>query len=143
MLFRSKSYAELMQGSAIDIAISPSHATIGELLRHVRRGDIVAVHSLRRGAAEALEIVAHGDAKDSRVVGKRIEDIGLPKGAMIGAIVRGLNGGTAAKNGAAPKVLIAHDDTVIESNDRVIVFIDNKRILPKVERLFQVDIGFV
>lgn len=138
-----KSYAELMQGSAIDIAISPSHATIGELLRHIRRGDIVAVHSLRRGAAEALEIVAHGDAKDSRVVGKRIEDIGLPKGAMIGAIVRGLHGAAGGKNGSPPKVMIAHDDTVIESNDHVIVFIDNKRILSKVERLFQVDIGFV
>ncbi len=141
-IINRKSYAELMQGGAIDIAISPSHATIGELLRHIRRGDIVAVHSLRRGAAEALELVAHGDAKDSRVVGKRIEDLDLPKGAMVGAIVRGLQGGADGQTVGTPKVVIAHDDTVIESEDRVIVFIDNKRILPKVERLFQVGIGF-
>ena len=39
------------------------------------------VHSLRRGAAEALELVAHGDAKTSKVVGRRIEELDLPKGA--------------------------------------------------------------
>ena len=88
------------------------------------------------------ELVAHGDAKDSRVVGKRIEDLDLPKGAMVGAIVRGLQGGADGQTVGTPKVVIAHDDTVIESEDRVIVFIDNKRILPKVERLFQVGIGF-
>ncbi|HEU4622137.1 MAG TPA: Trk system potassium transporter TrkA [Burkholderiaceae bacterium] len=147
-IINRKSYAELMQGSAIDIAISPSQATIGELLRLVRRGDIVAVHSLRRGAAEALEIVAHGDANNSRVVGKRVEQIEMPAGAMIGAIVRGLQGPahmgplTQRQDTRAAKVLIAHHDTVIESDDHVIVFCENKRILPKVEKLFQVSVGF-
>ena len=65
---------------AIDVAISPEQVTIGALLTHVRRGDIVAVHSLRRGAAEAIEAIAHGDSKTSKVVGQADEEIDLPEG---------------------------------------------------------------
>ncbi|MCX7272929.1 MAG: Trk system potassium transporter TrkA [Burkholderiales bacterium] len=135
-LINRRAYAELMQGSRIDIAIVPAQTTIGELLTHVRRGDMVAVHSLRRGAAEVLEAVAHGDAKSSRVVGRRIEEIDLPRGANIGAIVR------AGRGGGASEVIMAHHDTVIQSEDHVIVFVTNPRILPKVEKLFQVGVGF-
>jgi trk system potassium uptake protein TrkA len=133
-LINRKSYGDLMQGGQIDIAISPSHATLSNLLRHVRRGDVVVAHSLRRGAAEALEIIAHGDARSSRVIGRKIEDIELPRGATIGAVVRGQGIGT--------RVLIAHHDTVIEAEDHLIVFVENKRQITKVERLFQVGVGF-
>lgn len=137
-LVNRKSYGDLMQGGQIDIAISPSHATLSELLRHIRRGDVVAGHSLRRGAAEALAIIAHGDAHSSRVIGRRIEDIELLNGrsgaASIGAIVRG--------QGASARVLIAHHDTVIQPDDHLIVFVSNKRLIPKVEKLFQVGAGF-
>jgi trk system potassium uptake protein TrkA len=135
-LINRKSYGELMQGGQIDIAISPSHATLSALLKHVRRGDVVAAHSLRRGAAEALEIIAHGDAKSSRVIGRRIEDIELPRGVTIGAVVR------VSGNGAAQKVLIAHHDTVIEPEDHLILFVANKRLIPKIEKLVQVGVGF-
>jgi trk system potassium uptake protein TrkA len=133
-LINRKSYGDLMQGGQIDIAISPSHATLSNLLRHVRRGDVVVAHSLRRGAAEALEIIAHGDARSSRVVGRKIEDIELPRGATIGAVVRGQGIGT--------RVLIAHHDTVVEAEDHLIVFVENKRLIAKVEKLFQVGVGF-
>ena len=133
-LINRQAYADLMQGSRIDVAIVPSQTTIGQLLTHVRRGDVVAVHSLRRGAAEALEAIAHGDAKSSRVVGRRIDAIDLPRGATIGAIVRG--------EGEASKVIIAHHDTVIRPEDHVIVFVENKKLIPRVEKLFQVSVGF-
>ncbi|TAK92339.1 MAG: Trk system potassium transporter TrkA [Burkholderiaceae bacterium] len=129
-LINRRSYAELMQGSQIDIAISPDQATIGELLAQVRRGDTVAVHNLRGGAAEALEIVAHGDAKSSKVVGRTIQEIELPHGATIGAIVRGKT------------VLMAHHDTVIENDDHVILFVTHKPVVHKIEKLFQVRAGF-
>jgi trk system potassium uptake protein TrkA len=135
------SYVNLLQAGQIDVAISPAQITIGTLLAHVRHGDCVAVHSLRRGAAEALEIVAHGDAKSSKVVGRRIEQIDLPEGATIAAIVRS---GPVRKSGSdGHEVLIAHHDTVIESEDHVIVFAINKKIVPKVEKLFQVSVGFL
>jgi K+ transport systems, NAD-binding component len=129
-LIGRKSYGELMEGGRIDIAISPSEATIGELLRYVRRGDVVAVHRLRHGVTEALEAIAHGDAKSSQVVGRRIEDINLPAGATIGAIVR------------HEEVLMAHHDTVIEPDDHVIVFVANQRLIAQVEKLFQVSATF-
>ena len=119
----------------MDVAITPSHATIGELLKYVRRGDVAAVHSLRRGAAEALEVVAHGDKGTSKVVGRRIDEIPLPDGASIGALVRGMDTDT-------PQVLMAHHDTVIEGDDHLIIFVTDKRMIPKVEKLFQVTAGF-
>ncbi len=138
-LINRRAYANLVQGGQIDIAIAPDQVTMSELLAYVRRGDIVAVHSLRRGAAEAIEVIAHGEAKSSKVIGKRIEDIdlfsGKNSGVMIGAIVRGIGDGAT--------VLIAHHDTVIEAEDHVIVFVANKRMIPKVEKLFQVGAGFL
>lgn len=142
-LINRQAYADLVEGNRIDIAIVPSQATIGQLLKHVRRGDVVAVHSLRRGAAEALEAIAHGDAKSSRVVGRRIEQIDLPKGAAIGAIVRKrLEAPEGEEEPASYDVLIAHHDTVIQAEDHVIVFVSNKRLLPRIEKLFQVGVGF-
>lgn len=134
-LINRRAYAELMEGGRIDVAITPSHATIGELLKYVRRGDVAAVHSLRRGAAEALELVAHGDPKTSKVVGKRIEEISLPEGASIGALVRGIET-------EEPEVLMAHHDTMIEPDDHLIVFVTDKRMIPRIEKLFQVTAGF-
>ena len=142
-LINRGSYVNLVQAGQIDIAISPAQATIGTLLAHVRRGDCVAVHSLRRGAAEALELVAHGDARSSRVVGRRIEQLDLPKGATIGAIVRRrVPTALVDRRAGEEQVIIAHHDTVIEPDDHVIVFVVNKRMVPRVEKLFQVDIGF-
>jgi len=133
-LINRKSYGDLMQGGQIDIAISPSYVTLSALLKFVRRGDVVAAHSLRRGAAEALEIVAHGDSRTSRVIGKRIEQIELPRGVTIGAVVRG--------RGERAQVLMAHHETVIEPEDHLIVFVENKRLIQRVERLFTVGVGF-
>ena len=146
-LINRQAYADLVEGNRIDIAIVPSQTTIGKLLAHVRRGDVVAVHSLRRGAAEALEAIAHGDAKSSKVVGRRIEQIDLPRGATIGAIVRSAEGGPLGplrgrRDAPHFDVIMAHHDTVIQAEDHVIVFVENKRIIPKVEKLFQVGVGF-
>ncbi|MHB1092817.1 Trk system potassium transporter TrkA [Thiobacillus sp.] len=129
-LINRSAYVDLVQGGEIDIAISPAQATVGPLLSKIRRGDMVAVHSLRRGAAEVLEVAVHGDAKTSRVVGRRIEEIDLPDGATIAAIIRNND------------VIIAHHDTLIEAEDHLIVFVLNKRIIPKVEKLLQVGVGF-
>lgn len=140
-LINRKSYVDLVQGGPIDIAISPANISIGSLLAHVRRGDVVAVHSLRRGAAEALEIIAHGDQRESKVVGRPIEQIPLPKGATIAAIVRD----EVREDGKVVRheVIMPHHDTVISSGDHVIVFCTHKRLVRQVEKLFQVSFGFL
>lgn len=130
-LINRAAYVDLVQSNTIDIAISPQQATIGSLLAHVRKGDVVLVHSLRRGAAEAIEAIAHGNESSSKVVGKRIQDIDLPQGTTIAAIVRDDN------------VLMAKKKTIIETNDHVILILSNKKHVKKVESLFQVDITFL
>jgi trk system potassium uptake protein TrkA len=124
-LINRPAYAELMESGTIDVALSPQQVTIGSLLAHVRRGDVVRVHSLRRGAAEAIEAVAHGTQGEGRVIGRHIEDIPLPEGTTIGAIVRG------------EEVLIAHHDTQIQRDDHVILFLTDRRHIEAVERLFE------
>jgi trk system potassium uptake protein len=128
-LITNAAYADLV-GDEIDIAISPQQITIGSLLTHVRRGDISNVHSLRRGAAEAIEVIAHGDSHSSKVVGRRLDEIKLPEGVTIGAIVRG------------DSVIIAHRHVVIETDDHVILFLVDRRQISTVEKLFAVGFGF-
>jgi trk system potassium uptake protein TrkA len=65
------------------------------------------------------------------VIGRRVEDIDLPAGTTIGAIVRG------------DEVVMAHHDTVVEAEDHVIVFVADKKTLPRVEKLFQVGVRFL
>jgi len=129
-LISHAAYIDLIEGGDIDVVISPQQTTTGSILRYIRRGDIVHVYSLRRGAAEALEIIAHGDESTSKVVKRHIREIKLPFGVTIGAIFRD------------NKVFMAHDDFIIESGDHVILFVVNKKNIKEVEKLFQVSLGF-
>ncbi|MCC5825980.1 Trk system potassium transporter TrkA [Alkalimonas sp.] len=131
VLIKRGAYVDLLQGGEVDIAVSPQQATISALLTHIRRGDIVNVHSLRRGAAEAIEAIAHGDETTSKVVGRAIGDIKLPPGATIGAIVRG------------DEVIIAHDHIRIQTDDHIILFLVDKKHISEVEKLFQVSAIFI
>lgn len=130
-LISNPAYVDLVQGGQIDIAVSPQQSTVGALLAHVRRGHVVAVHALRRGAAEALEVVAHGDADSSQVVGRRLDELRLPSSATVGALVRD------------GEVLIAHDDLRVQTDDHLIVFVAERFQVADVERLFQVGITFL
>ncbi|MGX5175549.1 Trk system potassium transporter TrkA [Aliikangiella sp. IMCC44653] len=130
VLINRVAYTDLLQGNEIDIALSPQHTTTSSLLRHIRRGDVANVYSLRRGAAEAMEAIAHGTEETSKVVGRAIGEIELPRGTTIAAIVRD------------DKVIIAHHNIVIQSNDHVILFLVDKKYVPQVEQLFQVDLTF-
>lgn len=125
-----KVYADLIQGGHVDIAVSPANIIMGSLLAYVRRGDVVTVHYLRYGSSEALEIVAHGDEKTSKIIGKKISDIAWPKGSSVMAVVRGEN------------VYISEPDLVIEAEDHVILLITNRQLIQKVEALFEVGFRF-
>ncbi|BEU98230.1 Trk system potassium transporter TrkA [Acidovorax sp. DW039] len=157
-LINRRSYADLMHGTQIDIALSPAQAMLGELLAFVRQGDVQAVHSLRRGVAEALEIVVRGDRKTSRVVGRKVSDLALPRDVHMGLIVRGLPDGAQAVSEIgepgegqeaaqaaglpAPQVIIPRSSTVLESNDHVVFFLPHKRLVREVEKLFRVSATF-
>ncbi|MCL2074879.1 MAG: Trk system potassium transporter TrkA [Betaproteobacteria bacterium] len=138
-------YADMTQGGSIDMGISPAHISIGSLLARIRKGDVATVHSLQRGEAEALEIVAHGDPASSRIIGRKIDDIRWPRGVTVAALAR--NFGAQSSNGSPAawrngKVEIAHGDSVIQPGDRVIVFCASKKLVKQVEKLFQVGFHF-
>jgi trk system potassium uptake protein TrkA len=128
-IVNKSSYRNLVS-KEIDIVVSPEDVTIGSLLASVRTSDIVNVHQLRAGEAEAMEIIVHGDSKTSKLVGKSISDLNLPDSIIIGAIVRG------------EEVLLANDELVVETNDHVIIFVLQKKDISKIEKMFQVSVGF-
>lgn len=130
-LVTRSAYADLIEGGDIDIVVSPQHATISSILSHVRQGDIVNVHSLRRGAVEAIEIIVHGDQKNSHVVGKTIASLKFPLGTTLGVIVRN------------EKLLIPYHDTIIASEDHLIIFLTDKSRIRELEKLFQVRVNFI
>jgi trk system potassium uptake protein TrkA len=129
-LINNPAYVDLIEGQDIDIAISPQLATLGAILTHIRRGDVVRVHPLRRGAAEAIEAIAHGDQNSSKVIGRTLGSIKLPPGTSVGALVRG------------DDVIIAHDDVMVEADDHFILFLVDKSRLKEVEALFQAPLSF-
>ena len=123
-LVQRPAYIDLIEDSGINIALSPKLTTTNGILTYIRKGDVVSVFSLRRGAAEAIEAVAHGDSTTSKVIGRKIYQIELPRSVIVGAIVRD------------EKVIIPTGDTTIESEDHVIMFVADKLAIEKVEKLF-------
>ncbi len=130
-LINRQSYAQLIDKETIDIAVSPQHITMGGILAHVRGDYTARVHSLRQGAAEAIEVEVKGDPASSKVVGKLVQNINLPLGCTIGGIVRN------------NKVIMAHRNLVIEHLDHLIMFVTDKRNINDLKRLFEVDASFL
>ena len=128
-IINKPSYRKLVS-KEIDVVVSPEDVTIGSLLASVRASDVVKVHSLGFGEAELFEVIIHGDKNTSKVVSKKISDLELPQGCRIGAIYRN------------ESIILAQDDIEICSEDRLIIFLLNKRDFPKLAKLFQVGIGF-
>ncbi|WP_373820272.1 Trk system potassium transporter TrkA [Glaesserella sp.] len=131
VLVQKMAYLHLIQGGTIDIALSPQQATISALSNHVRKGDIVRVASFKQGLMEGIEAIAHGDYESSKVVGRKVSELKLPQGAIVGAIIRGV------------QVMIAHKSTLIEAGDHVIIFVNDKRQSAEIEKLFQISTFFL
>jgi len=125
-LINNPAYVDLVQGRGVDVAIAPSQITIGTFLSELAGDEVVKVYSLRRGAAEAIEMIARNPSGHSSegVVGKELGSIKLPQGVTIGAII------------SKKEVKIAHDDVKLHENDHVIMFLSDKNLLPEVQELF-------
>ena len=124
------SYVDLLQGNTIDIAVSPHLVTIGSILAHIRRGDVEAVHPLRGGNSEAIEIVVHGDKDTSKLVGRRVSAVRWPNGCHVAAVVRG------------DEVFMGHQDVQLADGDHIILFVARRRVVSELEKLIQVRMGF-
>ena len=124
-------YVDLLTGNQIDIVVSPHMITIGSVLAHIRRGDVAAVYPLRRGNAEVIEVVVHGDKKTSALVGRRVEDVKWPSGCHLAAVVRG-----------EEVAMGRHHDLEFADGDHLVIFVTRRRALAEIEKLIQVKMGF-
>ncbi|AGV11064.1 TPA: Trk system potassium transporter TrkA [Haemophilus influenzae] len=131
VLIQRIAYINLIQGGTIDIAVSPQQVTISALLGHVRKGDVKNVATLRHGIAEAIEIVAHGNVNTSNIVGRKIGELRLPMGTIIGALLRGND------------VIIARRQVIIEEGDHIVIYLSDKKNVPEIEKLFQPSAFFI
>lgn len=123
-LVNNQSYIELIHLNSIDIAISADRITTNNLLHYMRQGDTVKASTLRRGAAEAMEVVVHGSENSSKIIGKPLIEIDWPKDITIGCIVR------------EGKVMLAHRDLVIEAEDHVVLFLTDRNRIDEINDLF-------
>ena len=124
-LLNQNSYTKLLPGTGIDVTVLPNQATLGAILKHVRRGDVAQVTSLCGGAAEAIEAIAHANNDEDSVVGRRVDSINFPAGIVMGALIRN------------SQVIPIHHDTVFAENDHVVMFAMDKKLVINIEQTFQ------
>lgn len=124
------SYVDLLQGNTIDIVISPHLTTIGSILAHIRKGDIISVYPLRRGEAEIIEAVIHGTRKTSKIVGRPFSQVKWPHGCDVAAVIRENN------------FVNINQETTLQENDHVIFFVSRRKVVHELEKILQVKLGF-
>jgi trk system potassium uptake protein TrkA len=104
----------------IDACISPRLAAAGAILKFVRRGDVISLTAVEGSNSEVLEMEI---GKESGLLATPLSQLHFPRGAIIGAIVRGGD------------YEIPTGESVLEAGDRVVVF-TLPEALQKVERFF-------
>jgi Trk K+ transport system NAD-binding subunit len=107
------SYFPLMTAIGIEQVVSTRLSAINTILQHIRRGKVLSAISLKGEQAEALEAVA---LETSDIVGKPLKRIAFPKGAIVASIIR------------EEQVIIPTGDSVIQPDDRVIIFAQRRAI---------------
>jgi trk system potassium uptake protein TrkA len=119
------SYAKLLPGTGIDLAVLPNVETLGSILKHVRRGDVAQISLLCNGSAEAIEAIAHKGNGENSVVGRKVDTVKLPEGIVLGALIRN------------NEVISIHHDSIFEEGDHVVMFTLDKSLIAKMEEKFQ------
>lgn len=120
------SYFPLVSAIGLEHIVSPRLAAINTILQHVRRGKVLSAMALKGEEAEALEAVA---LETSDIVGKPLQQIRFPQGALVVAIIRG------------DEVIIPTGDSVILPQDRIIIF-STPQSIPRVEKALMVKLEY-
>lgn len=125
-LVRQLHYLSVLPAIGIDAVVSPRLSAIGRIMHYIRKGKILSVATLKEEAAEVIETVA---LETSDIVNRPIRELKFPKGAIIGAVVRG------------EEVIIPGGDDVILPDDRVVIFALQSAI-SKVEKTLMVKLEY-
>ena len=120
------SYFPLMSMIGLEQVVSPRHSAINTILQHIRRGKVLSAISIKNEQAEVMEAVA---LETSDIVGKPLKRISLPKGVLVTSIIR------------ENEVIVPTGESVIEPEDRIIIFASRKAI-PKIEKILAVKLEY-
>lgn len=115
----------------IDIAISPQRITGGDIIKHLRKGDMVNVYPLPHNNAEAIEIIVHGDEGTSKIIGQTVGSLKLSSGIKVCALIRG------------DEVFINLEDLTLQTQDHLVLFVADCDCIKEIEKLFQVAPSFI
>ena len=120
------SYFPLMKAIGIEQVVSPRLSAINTILQHIRRGKVLSAISIKGEQAEALEVEA---LETSDIVGQPLKRISFPKGAIVAGIIRD------------DQIIIPTGDSVVQPNDRVIIFAQ-RRAISGIEKLLAVKLEY-
>ncbi len=119
-------YAALAAAIGVDVPVSTRLSAVSSILHYARRGRILAAADFFEEEAEAIEVQA---METSSLVGRPLREVKLPRGAIVGAIVRG------------GEVVIPRGDSIIRAGDRVIFFALREAV-PQVEKAVAVSLEY-
>jgi trk system potassium uptake protein TrkA len=120
------SYFPLTDAIGIERVVSPRLSAINTILQHIRKGKVLSAISIKGEKAEVIEAVA---LETSDIVEKPLRDISFPKGAMVAGIIR------------EKTIIIPTGESVIQPNDRVIIFA-RKEAISKIEKILSVKLEY-
>ncbi len=119
-------YFSLMNTIGLEQVVSPRLSAVNTILQHIRRGKVLSARTMTDEKAEVLEAVA---LETSDIVGKPLKNTGIPKGALVIGIIRD------------NEIEIPSGDSIIQPNDRIIVFA-KRQVIPKIEKILSVKLEF-
>ncbi|MFA5563081.1 MAG: Trk system potassium transporter TrkA [Candidatus Caldatribacteriota bacterium] len=113
-------YIPILEKIGINAIVNPRLTTASEILRFLKRGEMISLTLLKEGGAEVIELITH---EYSKVIGKPLKSIDLPNNTIIGAIIR------------KEDIIIPHGEDTIQVDDKLLIFAKASEII-KVEQLF-------
>jgi trk system potassium uptake protein TrkA len=115
-----------MDAIGIEQVVSPRLSAINTILQHIRKGKVLSAISIKGEQAELIEAVA---LETSDIVSTPLRSLSFPKGAMVAGIIHKEN------------IIIPTGDSVIEPDDRVIIF-SRREAIPKIEKILAVKLEY-
>lgn len=125
-IIRQTSFQEIaITGNEIDAIVSPKESIISALLSNIRQEGVEKMRIFKQGQAEALELKVQGNQRSSYVIGRKLEDLNIPKGVTLGLALR-------------DKLVLKIDEKyVFEDGDHVVAFLSERGQMRNLVKLFR------
>ncbi|NMW85347.1 Trk system potassium transporter TrkA [Peptoniphilus sp. AGMB00490] len=113
-------YDKILDKLDIDAVFNTSYITAAEMLKEIRGKSSLSLHLLLNGQVECAELIIK---EKYLVCGKSLEELNLPEGILIIAVVRN------------NKMIVPNGKTVLQVGDRIVLF-SKHEVAPKMQKFF-------